>query len=103
MGRWLSGISLVALLLAGCAGAPVQEMSNARQSIDAARLAGAAERAPGLLEEAETLLRQAEDALEAGAFDAARDDARAADSVARRAREMAAPDGGRPSPVGSDR
>src|SRR5262245_50299767 len=50
--------------LPGCAGAPVQEMSDARQAISAARAAGAAESAPEPLAQATELLTNAEQALQ---------------------------------------
>jgi hypothetical protein len=65
--------------LAACAGAPVQEMSNARQAIKAARDAtGAATTRPPSLIEAETLLNRAEDNLQKRAYKQARRDAIAA-------------------------
>ena len=58
---------LVSLLLVGCATAPpVQEMSDARQAIAAAREAGAEQFASSRLAEAEELLKRAEDHLQAG-------------------------------------
>ena len=65
--------------LAACAGAPVQEMSNARQAIKAAReAAGPATSAPASLIEAETLLNRAESNLQKRAYKQARRDAIAA-------------------------
>ena len=69
---------VAALALAACAGAPVQEMSNARQAIRAARDAGAERAAPQKLNEAEALLNRAEDSLERRAYRAARRNATAA-------------------------
>jgi hypothetical protein len=66
------------LALAACAGAPVQEMSNARQAIRAARDAGAERTAPQKLNEAEALLIRAEDSLERRAYREARRNAIAA-------------------------
>lgn len=63
---------------AGCAGAPVQEMSNARQAINAARDAGAEHVAPQEFSEARSLLEQAETSLQKGAYGAARRSAVAA-------------------------
>ena len=69
----------LSLGLAACAGAPVQEMSNARQAIKAAReAAGPATSAPASLIEAETLLNRAEDNLQKRAYKQARRDAIAA-------------------------
>jgi hypothetical protein len=65
--------------LAACAGAPVQEMSNARQAIKAARdAAGESLSTPPSLVEAEALLNRAEDSLQKRAYKAARRDAIAA-------------------------
>jgi hypothetical protein len=65
--------------LAACAGAPVQEMSNARQAIKAARDAagGSSVSTPSLIE-AEALLNRAEDSLQRRAYKQARRDAIAA-------------------------
>lgn len=55
---------LLGLLLAGCAAVPpVQEMSDARQAISAAREAGAAQYASDRLNQAESLLESAEEYL----------------------------------------
>lgn len=65
--------------LVACAGAPVQEMSNARQAIKAARDATATSvAAPASLIEAEALLNRAEDSLQKRAYKEARRDAIAA-------------------------
>lgn len=69
---------LLSMGLAACAGAPVQEMSNARQAIRAAREAGAEQQAPEKLTEAESLLDRAEDSLQKRAYRDARRDAIAA-------------------------
>jgi hypothetical protein len=69
---------LAAFTLAACVGAPVQEMSNARQAIRAARDAGAEQAAPQKLNEAEALLNRAEDSLERRAYREARRSAIAA-------------------------
>ena len=74
------GLSVgVSLGLTGCAGAPVQEMSNARQAIKAARDAtGSSVSTPASLIEAEALLNRAEDSLQKRAYKQARRDAIAA-------------------------
>ena len=74
------GLSVgVSLGLSGCAGAPVQEMSNARQAIKAARDAtGSSVSTPASLIEAEALLNRAEDSLQKRAYRQARRDALAA-------------------------
>jgi Domain of unknown function (DUF4398) len=69
---------LLGVAAAGCASAPVQEMSDARQAIRAARDAGAAQKAPAMLDEARSLLASAEAHLEKREFKEARDDAVAA-------------------------
>jgi hypothetical protein len=68
--RLRSGASLLNILivvgaaaLSGCASAPIQEMSNARQTIRAAQDAGAAQYAPTPLSDAQSLLSEAETAL----------------------------------------
>lgn len=66
------------LLLAACAGAPVQEMSDARQAIQAAEEAGAREHAPAALSDAQRLLSSAEQKLQVQAYSGARHDAREA-------------------------
>jgi hypothetical protein len=64
---------VLALLLQACATAPpVQEMSDARQAIAAAREAGAGELAPATLLSAEESLAQAEQQLQNGIWWAAR-------------------------------
>lgn len=65
------------LVLAACAGVPVQEMSNARQAVEAARKVGADTRASKELQSAETLLQSAEQALQEGDYKQARRDAEA--------------------------
>ncbi len=58
-----AALMMAALMMASCANAPVQEMSNARQAIRAAKDAGATQAAPQTLTDAETLLSQAETSL----------------------------------------
>lgn len=83
-GLLYSSLVLVSFGLSGCAGAPVQEMSNARQAIRAARDAGTQHDA-GMrqeeqqeLAEAQALLDRAEDNLHKRAYRNARRDAIAA-------------------------
>lgn len=64
------------VLLAGCASAPVQEMSDARQAIQAAEEAGAATLAAQALSDAKRLLTSAERKLQREAYASARLDAR---------------------------
>jgi hypothetical protein len=64
--RWwgrILGAALLVTILAGCASAPVQQMSDARQAIAAAEQAGAARAAPAELAQAKQFLRDAELAL----------------------------------------
>lgn len=82
---------VAALALAACSGAPVQEMSNARQAIRAARDAGAEKMAPQKLNEAEALLNRAEDSLERRAYREARRNAIAARDKAAEALGAAQP------------
>ena len=76
--RCLALLVLAGTGLVACAGAPVQEMSNARQAIKAARDANSELSAPPALAEAEALLNRAEDSLQRRAYKAARRDAIAA-------------------------
>lgn len=77
LARWLL-VLMLCVSLGACAGAPVQEMSNARQAIKAARDAGADRVAPERLSEAQALLERAESHLQRRAFRDARRDALAA-------------------------
>jgi hypothetical protein len=74
------GVLVLALLmLAACATTPpVQEMSDARQAIQAAEEAGAASLAPAVLSDARRLLDSAEQKLQIRAYSGARHDAREA-------------------------
>ncbi len=67
-----------AWLAAACAGAPVQTMSDTRQTIRAAESAGASEAAPELLAAARDELRRAEAMIRSGEYRAARREAEAA-------------------------
>lgn len=80
--------SFILLLLTSCATtAPVQEMSNARQSIQAAVEAGAETHAPAVLSQARNLLEDASRELEAGNYLLARDYAVQAKQFALQARQ----------------
>jgi hypothetical protein len=81
--------SLAAVQLAGCAGVPVQEMSNARQAVLAAQKAGGAKYAPGPMSEAEQLLASAKANLKKGDYRPARDQAELAREKAMEARREA--------------
>ena len=61
--------------LAGCVGAPVQEMSNARQAVRAAQQAGGAKYAPEAMSEAERLLQSAKTNQSNGEYRVAREEA----------------------------
>ena len=71
--------------LAGCAGAPVQEMSDARQAIAAARVAGATDSTSPDYYAAEAAIARAEKHLEAQEYTRARLAAMEAKSHAREA------------------
>ena len=66
---------LAAMLAAGCESMPVQEMSDARQAIMAAREAGAEEYAAEVLLEAEESLQSAEKYLDSKNYGVARREA----------------------------
>ena len=80
---------LGSVYLAGCAGAPVQEMSNARQAVRAAEQAGAQEKAADQLAAAQALLKQAEGNINRGEYREARDHAVQARVKAIEARQAA--------------
>ena len=82
--------SLILLLFTACATtAPVQEMSNARQTIQAAVEAGAEIHAPDELANARELLEEASRELEIGNYPLARDYALQAKQRAMQARQTA--------------
>jgi hypothetical protein len=85
----LTCLLLSAVVLGGCAGAPVQEMSNARQAVKAAERAGAGTVAPELMGEARQLLKSAEGHLRRGEYRVARDEAELARTRAVEARRVA--------------
>lgn len=76
-------------LLVACASAPVQEMSDARQAIQAAHAAGAERVAQETLLSARSLLEKAERELESGHYREARRNALGARAKAVLAREQA--------------
>jgi hypothetical protein len=76
-------------VMGGCAGAPVQEMSNARQAVRAAEQAGATTAAPEVMAEARQLLKSAESHLRRGDYRAARDEAELVRTKAVEARSLA--------------
>ena len=80
---------LGSLYLAGCAGAPVQEMSDARQAVRAAEEAGAGQKAPEPYAAAQELLKEAEGNINRGEYREAREHARRARMKAIEARQAA--------------
>lgn len=93
---------LFAITLSACAVVPAQEMSDARQAIQAAEQAGAGQHAPRALSTARSLLDQAEASLAVKDYAAARRTAHQAKTAAIQARE-AADDAARNSATGSGR
>ena len=87
--RIVAAALVVTSFASGCAGWPVQEMSNARQAIVAAQKAGADEYAPEALAEAQRLLAGAKEDLNKGDYRAARDQANRARDKAIEARRVA--------------
>jgi hypothetical protein len=75
-------------IVSACAGAPVQEMSDARQAVRAAQAAGAEERAPTELAEARKLIAEAEQHLQRHEYGHAQDTALEARRQAIRALEI---------------
>ena len=85
----LAFVLLSGAVVSGCAGAPVQEMSNARQAVRAAERAGATAAAPEVLADAKQLLKSAESYLRRGDYRSARDEAERARTRAVEARSLA--------------
>lgn len=75
-------VATVVLSTAGCAGVPVQAMSDTRQTIRAAENAGAERAAPDQLAAAREGLRRAEDLLKQGEYRSARREAETAHAQA---------------------
>ncbi len=77
-------LAVALLALSGCVATqpPVQEMSDARQAVAAAREAGADKLAPQVFRRSVSLLRNAEGTLERHRFKQARDQALAARRLA---------------------
>jgi hypothetical protein len=90
---------LGAMQLAGCVGAPVQEMSNARQAVRAAQQAGGARYAPEAMAEAERLLKNAKANQSKGEYRVAREEAeQARDKAMVALREAEAAKASKPGP-----
>ena len=89
--RWAVLLVAVSFLvwLPGCGSAPVQEMSEARQAIEAARVAGAEELATESYDKARAHLKTAEEMLDNRHFQNARENAALARDEAILAREQA--------------
>lgn len=71
--------------MCACAGAPVQDMSNARQAIAAAHQAGAERTAASEMAEAQQLLKLAQGQLDQGDYSDARQNAVRARNAAEKA------------------
>lgn len=87
--RHLALLCLSVLLVACAFAPPIQEMSNARQTIQAAKDARAQQYAPEPLEIAERMMREATELLENGAYQRARESAIAAQQYAIKAQQQA--------------
>ena len=83
------GFVLAVAVMAGCATAPTQEMSDARQAVQAARDAGASVHTPVVMNSAEKDLSEAEHRLRKRDYKIARDEAIMARQEAIKARNMA--------------
>lgn len=91
LGFWL-GLAVAGL--AGCASAPVQEMSDARAAIAEAQRSGAAQHAPASLDTAQSLLNRAQIEIEVQNYAQARAYAHQAKDAAVQARIKAQADKG---------
>ena len=78
----LLAVGIAAAMLNACAGAPVQEMSNARQTLAAAEQAQAGATTQQDLQSARRYLDEAQAALDAGDYSTAREDALKAQQIA---------------------
>jgi prophage DNA circulation protein len=88
-------LTLAALALAGCVSAPpVQEMSDARQAINAAEAAIAGRAAPDSLRDAQRFLAEAEQQIQQQAYGPARFNAIRAKNRAALALRSSRPGGG---------
>jgi hypothetical protein len=86
----LRGLLLVLMVVLGaCAGAPVQEMSDARQAIRAAESAGAETKASIEMTQARELIKAAEEDIRIGNYRQAREHARLSRETAIEARRLA--------------
>lgn len=87
--RFYMGAVALSIVLSGCASAPLQEMSDARQALQAAREAEAGAYAPTRYSEAEQRLSRAEKRLSSRDYKSARDNALTARREAIASRNMA--------------
>jgi hypothetical protein len=90
--RSLFQIAVLACLVSGlvaCAGVPVQEMSDARQAVQAALEANAMQRAPEPMNQAQTALQTAESQLKRREYRSAKYNAVEARAKAIEARQAA--------------
>jgi len=87
LGAKLTALILVVFLGSGCARAPVQEMSDARQALDAAEAAAVGGEPPEELVQGRELLHGAEESLDRGEYEQARELALEARRAAVTARE----------------
>ncbi|OQW94836.1 MAG: hypothetical protein BWK79_04610 [Beggiatoa sp. IS2] len=85
----ISRLALILTLVSGCATAPLQEMTDARLAVKAARDVRAAQYTPSALAAAEQSLVQAEHNLASGELEQARENALAAKEYAIKAHDMA--------------
>jgi len=81
---WFAAVIAV-VLLSACAGAPVQDMSNARQAVAAAQQAGAERTAASEMADAQRFLQAAQAALDQGDYGTARQNAIRARNAAEKA------------------
>ena len=89
MNRRILLFALCLFLLTACASAPVQEMSDARQALRSAEVAGAAQFSPAEFDSAKNSLRKASEWLDRGLYRNARIHALTAREQAIEAREAA--------------
>lgn len=85
--KYFSLLLITIAIASGCTTIPAQEMSDARQAVQAAHEVGASVHAPDTLTNAEQLLTRAKKALDAGYYTDAREHALAAKTAAINARK----------------
>ena len=95
--RWRVGLLLLAVSLAACATAPVQEMSDARQAVEAAVQSGATRNAPAEISAAQAALSQAEKMLKSHQYRWARHYAQDARNKAIEAQQVSQSQGSAPA------